>query len=252
MSAVVGSQTDFVGRLRQLLPNGWFADNAPVLNAVLNGCAYCLSLIYSLIAYTKLQTRLATVTDGFLDLAAFDYFGTFLLRRTNESDSSLRVRVFQNLLRQKATRAGIVNLLTQLTGQAPLVFEPWRPLDCGGYDTNICGYDTAGGWGELDIPYQAFVTAYNPIGQGIPSIAGYDNPEGAYDTGSQAEWTDESMIAGLVTDADLYAAVADAKLEGTIVWMQITNAPVVGNSFLKEDLSGGFALEDGTGVIALE
>ena len=223
----VGDQNDFVNRLRTLLPNGWFADEAPVLNAVLNGCAYCLALMYSLIAYAKLQTRIATATDGFLDLVSFDYFGAFLMRRMNEMDAAFRVRIFQNLLRQKATRGGIIKLLTDLTGQTPVVFEPWRPLDCGAYDKNICGYDLAGGWGELDIPYQAFVTAYNPIGFGIPSIAGYGNPEGAYDTGSQTEWTDESMVSGLVTDADLYAAVADAKVEGTIVWMQITNNPAL-------------------------
>src|SRR5580698_6710536 len=122
---MTGDQADFVARLRQLLPNGWFADDAPVLNAVLNGAAYCLALIYSLNAYAKLQTRLATVTDGFLDLAAFDYFGTSLMRRLMESDASLRVRVFQDLLRQKATRAGIIKLLTDLTGQTPVVFEPW-------------------------------------------------------------------------------------------------------------------------------
>src|SRR5580698_6737974 len=122
----VGDQSDFVGRLRALLPNGWFADDAPVLNAVLNGSAYCLALMYSLIAYSKLQTRIATATDGFLDLVSFDYFGAFLMRRLNEMDAAFRVRIFQNLLREKATRHGIIKLLTDLTGQVPVVFEPWR------------------------------------------------------------------------------------------------------------------------------
>src|SRR5277367_5764534 len=114
--AVTGDQNDFTGRLRQLLPNGWFADDAPVLNAVLNGCAYCLALMYSLIAYAKLQTRIATATDGFLDLVAFDYFASYIARRVNELDASLRGRIQQNLLRQKATRSGMIKLLTDLTG----------------------------------------------------------------------------------------------------------------------------------------
>jgi hypothetical protein len=222
-----GDQADFTVRLRQLLPNGWFADDAPVLNAVLNGLAYCLALIYSLVAYAKLQTRIATATDGFLDLVSFDYFGAFLMRRLNEMDTAFRVRIFQNLLRQKATRAGIIKLLTDLTGQTPIVFEPWRPLDCGALNENISGLNICGGLGSLAIPYQAFITAYNPIGFGIPFIAGLNSPQGGLNNGSQTELANPSLISGLVTDADLYAAVADAKVEGTLAWMQITSNPAL-------------------------
>jgi hypothetical protein len=218
-----GDQQDFVGRLGQLLPNGWFSDDAPVLNAVLNGLAYCLSFIYSLVAYAKLQTRIATATDGFLDLVAFDYFGTFIARRLGETDTSLRSRILQNLLEQKATRYGIIKLLTNLTGNVPWVFEPWRPLDCGAYGKNIFGYGVAGGYGSLAIPYQGFITAYRPVGEGIPNVAGYGNPEGAYNTGSRGEWANLDQIAGAVTDADIYAAIANAKVEGTIAWSNITN-----------------------------
>ena len=218
-----GDQDDFSSRLRQLLPNGWFPDTSPVLAAILNGISYCLALIYSLLAYAKLQTRLATVTDGFLDLAAFDYFGSFIARRTNEIDASLRARVFQNLLRPKATRAAIINLLTDLTGTAPVVFEPWRPLDCGALNENICGLNMAGGLGSLAIPYQAFITAYRPIGQGVPFIAGLNSSFAGLNVGSQSELASLSQIAGSVTDADLFAAVADAKVEGTMAWMKITN-----------------------------
>jgi hypothetical protein len=222
----VGDQNDFVSRLKSLLPNGWFSDTAPVLDAVLNGLAYCLAFIYSLIAYAKLQTRIATATDGFLDLVGFDYFGSFISRRLNETDTSWRARIFQNLLRPKATRQSIINLLTDLTGNIPFVFEPWRPLDCGAYGKNICGYGVAGGYGSLAVPYQAFVRAYRPLGQGIPYVAGYGNPEGAYSTASTGAWANLSQVAGAVTDADIYAAIADAKVEGTLVWTQIENAQI--------------------------
>jgi hypothetical protein len=177
--------------------------------------------MYSLIAYAKLQTRIATATDGFLDLVAFDYFGSYIARRVNELDASLRARIKQNLLRQKATRAGIIKLLTDLTGNVPVVFEPWRPLDCGAYGKNIFGYGVAGGYGSVVVPYQAFVTAYRPLTQGIPFVAGYGNSQGAYSTASSGEWANLSESAGSVTDADIYAAIADAKVEGTLVWVRI-------------------------------
>jgi hypothetical protein len=221
-----GDQVDFSARLKSLLPNGWFSDTAPVLDAVLNGLAYCLAFIYSLNAYAKLQTRIATATDGFLDLVGFDYFGNFISRRTNEADPSWRARIFQNLLRPKATRQSIINLLTDLTGNIPLVFEPWRPLDCGAYGKNIFGYGMAGGYGSLAVPYQGFVTAYRPLGQGIPYVAGYGIPQGAYSTPSAGEWANLSEVAGAVTDVDIYAAIADAKVEGTLVWAQIENAHI--------------------------
>lgn len=220
---MIGDSDDMIARMNAVIPNGWFPDVSPVKDAILAGWAYCLSLAYSLIAYSKLQTRIATATDGFLDLVAFDYFGSYIARRVNELDTSLRARIQQNLLRQKATRAGIIKLLTDLTGNVPIVFEPWRPLDCGAYGANICGYGVAGGYGSVALPYQAFITAFRPLGQGIPFIAGYGNPEGAYNTGSYAEWANLSEISGAVTDADIYAAIADAKVEGTLAWTQIEN-----------------------------
>ena len=218
-----GDQADFVARLKGVIPNGWFPDSTPVLDAILNGLAYCLSFIYSLNSYAKLQTRIATAVDGFLDLVAFDYFGNLLGRRTNENDTSLRARIFQNLLRQKATRAGMIKLLTDLTGKAPIVTEPWRPLDCGAWDAGICGWDVAGRWGDTNLPYQAFIIAYRPSGQGVPYLTGWDVSYGGYDTGGLVAYTDPSQIAGAVTDADIYAAIADAKVEGTIAWTQIVD-----------------------------
>jgi hypothetical protein len=220
----IGDENDFLTRLTSLLPNKWFPDISPVLAAVLSGPANCLAFIVSLNAYAKLQTRIATATDGFLDLVAFDYFGSYIARRLNELDASLRSRIQQNLLAQKATRAGIITFLTNLTGNVPRLFEPWRPLDCGAYGKNIFGYGLAGGYGSLVVPYQGFVTAYRPLGQGIPLIAGYNNPQGAYSTGSYAEYANLSEIAGAVTDADIYAAIADAKVEGTLAWTRIENA----------------------------
>ncbi|MFZ0271006.1 MAG: hypothetical protein WAL34_04065 [Acidobacteriaceae bacterium] len=249
----IGDPQDMLARLKAGISKGWFPDVAPVRDALFSGFAYALSWAFNLIAYAKLQTRIKSATDGFLDLVGFDYFGLTLLRRPSESDPQYLARILLNLLREKATRNGIVKALTDLTGNIPWVFEPWRPLDCGAYGQNIFGYGIAGGYGSLACPYQGFIVGYRPVGQGIANVAGYCSPEGAYGTGSQIEYANPSQIAGAVTDDDMYAAVADAKVEGTLAWMRISNPPVpVTDELMKEDLSGGFALEDGSGVLTME
>lgn len=218
---MTGDQADFLARIKALLPNGWFRDETPILDAVLGGIAWALSFIYGLTAYAKLQTRIATATDGFLDLISFDFFGNSLPRKLQELDSAFRARIQAELLLQRATRYGLIRALQILTGRTPIVFEPARPLDTGAYNCNIWGYNAAGGYGSLQLPFQAFVTAYRPIGQGIPNVAGYGNPEGAYNTGSQTEYANPSMILGAVTDSDIYAAVDSVKPAASIIWTQI-------------------------------
>jgi hypothetical protein len=219
----IGDQTDCFNRLKAVLPNGWFKEPTPVLDALLQGFAWALSLVYGLIAYTRLQTRINTATDVFLDLISGDFFGSALPRKTAEMDAPFRTRILANLLRERATRNGLINALVLLTGRTPRVFEPARPLDTGAYNTNICGYGVAGGYGSLALPSQAFVIAYRPSGSGIPNIAGYGSPEGAYNTPSQTEYASLSMVVGNVTDADIYAAIDAAKPVGSIIWTQLSN-----------------------------
>ena len=216
-----GDQQDVVSRIKRALPNGWFQDETPILDGVLNGIAWALAFVHGLIAYAGLQTRISTATDGFLDLISGDFFGSKLPRKPLESDSTFRSRILANLLLQRDTRAAIINVLTLLTGRVPKFFEPARPADTGGYNTNSCGYGVAGGYGSLVTPYQAFVIAYRPIGQGIPNIAGYNSPEGAYSTASQTEYANTSLIQGEVTDSDIYAAIDATQVAGTIIWTQI-------------------------------
>lgn len=217
-----GDQADIVSRIKGLLPH-WFGDTSPILDGVITGLANGLAFIYSLYAYAKLQTRILTATDGWLDLIAADYFGAAIARAVNQTDASFRTRIIINLFRERATRYGITRVLLDLTGRAPVIFEPQRPADTGSYGGPTIGYGLAGGYGSILIPFQAFVKAYRPSSSGIPLVAGYGSSPAGYSTPSRGDYATLSQIQGAVTDADIYAAVDSVKPAGTIIWTQINS-----------------------------
>jgi hypothetical protein len=218
---MIGDQQDISARLKALLPNGWFRDETPILDAVLSGIAWALSFAYGLIAYARLQTRIDTATDGFLDLISYDFFGDSLPRKSGESDAAFRSRIQAALFPEKGTRQAMIRMLELLTGRTPIIFEPSRPADTGAYNTNTMGYGVAGAYGSLMLPAQAFITAYRPTGQGVPGVAGYGNPQGAYNTGSRIEYASAELIAGAVKDSDIYAAISNTAPAGTLMWTRI-------------------------------
>lgn len=217
-----GDQDDVYNRLLRNLPP-WFGDSPPLVGALLHGIAYGLSFLYSLYAYAKQQTRILTATDGWLDMIASDFFGAAIKRAANQSDASFRNTIRINLFRERATRNGIIKVLTDLTGRAPKVIEPRRPSDTGVYGGPLIGYGVAGAYGSMLMPYQAFVVAYRPLGTGIPSVAGYGISTGAYSTASQSEWASLSMIQQRVSDSDIYAAIESCRPAATTVWTKISN-----------------------------
>ena len=81
----------------------------------------------------------------------------------------------------------------------------------------------AGNWGSLQLPYQGFVVAYRPAGTGVPSVGGYEDSVGAYDTASALEYIEPSMVTGAVTDADIYQAVDSVRVAGTVLWTNISS-----------------------------
>src|ERR1700734_598030 len=102
-----GDVQDIVARIKAVLPNGWFTGSTPILDGVLKGSAAALAQVYSLISYAQLQTRLATATDGFLDLISFDYFGSLYPRKPMEADSAFRSRIQAELFLERGTRHGL-------------------------------------------------------------------------------------------------------------------------------------------------
>lgn len=228
LSAVLptGTVPDILNRLKALLPSGWFPyatfytglSQSPILDAVLTGAATGLSFIYNLLQYARLQTRIATMQDGWLDLASYDLFNYNLLRLAGETDLAFRIRIIKEFLRVRNTRTGIINMMTDLTGLQPRLIEPWNPVDTGAWDEPSPtgggvspAYDVAGavgedpwtdytygpdagaGYGEQSFIAQVFVIVYRPTDGRV--------------------WND-SMVA---------AALERVRAAGTIIWVKLSN-----------------------------
>jgi hypothetical protein len=224
---MIGDQDDMAARLRAVLPTGWFADDAPILGGLLAGLASAWAWLYSLLAYVQQQTRIATASGGWLDLIACDFGGASWAREAGESDTHFRARIQFNLRRLRGTRAALITNLTALTGRAPQVFEPANATDTGGLNTAELGCNTSGGWGNLYLPYQCFVLAFRPTGGGIANVGGWGTTGatfalGGWNTGAMA-WGNASLETGIVTDAQILAAVADSMPAATIAWTALSN-----------------------------
>jgi hypothetical protein len=213
---MTGDTTDITARIKAVLPTGWFPDETPILDSVLTGLASAWASLYALLATVRLQSRIATASDQFLDGASIDFFGANLPRRSQEPDAAFRTRIQQELVRDHGTRAAVVSMLTDLTGRAPTLFEPARITDTGAYATPGFAYGAAGAWGSLDLPFQVFVVARRAQGAAIANIAGYGTP------GPLAR-ASLSLVSGQVTDADIYAAIASVMPTASTAWTSITN-----------------------------
>lgn len=203
-----------VGRLRRVMPAKWFADVAPLTDAVLGGIGTAYVAVYNLIETVRLQARVATANGVFLDLISTDFFGAALQRRPGESETLFRQRVMLELLRPRGTRAALMAALTDLTGQPAVIFEPMRPADTGSYNNGGAGYGVAGGWGNLSLAYQCFVEAVRPHGGGIALFAGYGS-------GGLLYYGSAEDVATSVSDADILASAAAIVPAGYIAWVRI-------------------------------
>ncbi|MGS0649176.1 hypothetical protein ACU81Q_16330 [Komagataeibacter melomenusus] len=166
------TQNGFARRIRALLPTGWFpaapgkgeTEQAPVLNALLQGFGSVFAWVWGLLDSTNDQTRLATMTGAFLDMFAADFFGTTLTRATGESDDAYRTRIKGALFPSLGTRPDVVNVIADEVGTAGRVIEPRNATDCkglgalsspaigGGY-----GYGVAAlRYGSRGVPFQLF------------------------------------------------------------------------------------------------
>ena len=212
---MTGDIQDFVLRMRAVLPRGWFSDTAVVLDGVLGAIGAAWQAIYTLIQTVVSLARIATATGPFMDMISADFFGTDLPRLPGESDAAFRVRISQELLRTRASREALDVALYQLTGFYPVIVEPARPEDTGGYSRGGVGYCEAGAWGNLLLSNACFVTAYRPAGMGIANLAGYGS-------GGIIVYGDLDMVATKVTDASIFAGAARILPLGCTAWLRIS------------------------------
>ncbi len=211
---MTGDQADVVGRLKAVLPAGWFGDTTPILDAALVGLSAAWSGLYGLVRIVQAQSRIRTASGGFLDLIAMDYFAASLVRSPSEADTPFQGRIQRAILRPRGTRQAVIAILEDLTGRAPLIFEPARSSDTGGYSTGAMGYGVAGAYGSLSLPYQFFVTAYRPLGVGIPLVAGYGSP-------GPLVYASTDWIGTHITDANIFATVAEVLPVAMTAWTRI-------------------------------
>lgn len=224
-----GDLADFVSRLSVVLPKRWFAEQSPNLVAMLTSIATPWVWLYGLITYVITQTRLATATDDWLDLISNDYFGHSLSRQPNEADFSYRRRIQAALLREGATRSAVSAGLESLIGARPAIFEPANCMDTGSYGDPAEGpnmpvtgmaYGQAGGWGNLQLPLQFFVTAARPPTPGLGMLAGYGTSNGGYGAGA-ISYVNLSLLAGHVSDADIEATLCSLLPINAMAWLRI-------------------------------
>jgi hypothetical protein len=223
----IGDRADMLARMRETFPAGWVPDVAPNLDRLLTGPAELYAKSWDQLQAVYGQDRLATASGEQLNLLANDYFQGRLYRKDAETDTHFRGRISRELLRERATRAGLIAELLSLTGVKPDIFEPGNTTDTGGYDIGGCGYDVAGGYGSMDMPFQVLITAYRPASGGVPGVDGYDGSIGGYDMGA-IEYISDADFQG-IPDQEIRDAVLDCMPISHIALLHIANVPPNGD-----------------------
>jgi hypothetical protein len=228
---MTGDQADILVRLKSVLPSRWFSDVTPVLDALLSSLSVTWTQIYSLLNYTRAQSRIATATSFWLDMIADDCLGPLFTRRTNEADPAFRERITKELVRERCTRFAVAGVLSDLTGVPPQIFEPANCADTGSYSVGFpvagtigggMAYGTTGGWGSLALPFTSFLRVQLPMGTGAGQLPGWDTGNAGYGSGFMA-YASISTRNGQVTDADVSQALANVLPTAVTAWLQVSN-----------------------------
>jgi hypothetical protein len=228
--SVIGSVADILIRVRKLIPKRWFQWGALYRDAIIGGLSVPAAWNYTLIGYARAQTRLASAYGIWLDIIAYDFLGRTLLRN-GAADDTFRALIQATILQERVTRAGMIGVLTKLTGNAPWIFEPWNTYDTGAYSGpafisgspkyGSMGYGVGrGGYGNMGLPCQAFIKVTRGGPSGIPKVAGYGSPNAGYGVGQVEYVGGYSELSG-VTDTMIYQAINITKPTGSACWVAI-------------------------------
>jgi Na+-transporting methylmalonyl-CoA/oxaloacetate decarboxylase gamma subunit len=225
-----GDQGDIESRIESYLPRGWFGDliEAPIIGALISGMASVFAVMYLLIMFFWAQTRLDTSSGGWVDIWASDFLGNSLPRKSGESDASYIARIKIAIFQKRATRPAMMSVLTQLTGNAPIIFEPARPLDSGclGANTGVNSFCGVARMGSLACPFGALITVFRPQVSGGSAGAAYSNAPRWSAMGAPLSHGYTGSLAAEKTaasDDDIYAAINATRPIATNIGVCITN-----------------------------
>ncbi len=203
---------DYIGIIFKYMPP-WFGDNNPILEAILAGFGSIAEFIYCNLVYVKLQERITTATDEYLDFFAQCYFGALIRRCPNESDDSFRARLLKLMIAPRVTKQAMIDRLTDLTGRAPVVYESFGGENAF-YGHSFYGHSPMGGEG----PYQAWITAYRPIAP-VDNTTAFLNDTAFLS--AESYYGKSGTSGGCVTDEDILNTIEITKLEGTLMHVTI-------------------------------
>ena len=168
------SQEDILKRLYGYLPTSWFGEDSKNLHSIMEGAAQAFLWVYQLEQFANYQLRIAAATGDTLDAISKDFFGGFLHRGLNESDDSFRKKIQAILLKEKATRPAMENILEYITGNKPLIIEGGSSSGAFAWDVSAYDMGVPFGTGDGSLAYQCFITVYLNSGVGIPTpYSGY-------------------------------------------------------------------------------
>lgn len=198
---MVGDQSDIAGRLRGYLPR-WFGTTrpTPVLDSLLTGFGVVFAAVYDLIVFARQQARIATSSGAWLDITAYSFLGDKLPRFHLEADPAYRDRIRREIFRDRNTRRAGIDILTELTGSVPFVYEGWYGPVCGGYGDLGLAYGRVGRYASRGALAQVIFHVPLPQNYGIPNRVGYGSllPGGAAagGLGHIFSFVDDSEITG--------------------------------------------------------
>ncbi len=215
----VGSIADMVSRMRAVMPASWFpltAPNAtasatPIFDGLLNGVGEAWSFCYGLAVFVRQQTRIATAAGGFLDMICADLFGNVIRRNATEADDAFRSRIQANLLLPRATRGALSQTISTLLGETPLILEPSRALDTGGYGGSSS--PEAGGGGGYGSPGLAFGSDSMPFQFLVAVVGGM----GRTSRESQATYIDANGLMQIASRHVLRPIFANGAVTGHLI-----------------------------------
>ena len=220
------NQQDIFLRIKALLPSRWFGDETPLLDLVIQSLSTGWDGLFGLLSFVRAQTRIMTSSGHWLDLSAADYLGARFKRRQSEADRFFRQRIIAELRKDRCTRGAMRQNLTDLTGVPPQIFEPSNPMDTGCYGhlgtsaLGQTGYGLAGGWGNLYLPFQAFIQVFRSSAPGVSMINGWGGSGGGYGAG-QSAFLNTDLDRQLITDTEIYESIAQSAPAGCIMWVAI-------------------------------